>query len=458
MASHRGQVAYAVLVADIDAHRSVPGPHPRVIEFRHASAMSSETISLITIPLFSAAIGYVTNWTGVWMLFNPVRFAGFRLPGLHTVSQILPRRIQQIPGIMVGGVGWQGIIPSRAAKMGSIAVDKGIAKLGRVGDFYETLDPDGIAEHIVRSGDVRELVDRVMEREHPALWRELTPDLREAIHVRVERQYPELIRELTHVIGQNIDELLDVKLMVIRRFERQPELANRIFKSIGDRELRLIINMGFVLGFVQGIPVAALTAIVGAPWVLLVCGPIVGWVTNWIAILMIFEPVEPKRILGIRFQGMFLRRQDEVAEVYADVIANDIVTVHNMGEELLQGANSDRTRQMIQKALRPAIDRSVGSARPLVRLAVGPREYDAIRETVAREGVDSTMTPLSDPDLNRRQGAAVRSLLVERMREMPANDFSDMLRTVIRQDEWLLLAHGGALGIVGGALHLLLFA
>jgi len=216
--------------------------------------------------------------------------------------------------------------------------------------------------------------------------------------------------------------------------------------------------MGFVLGFVQGIPVAALTAIAGAPWVLLVCGPIVGWVTNWIAILMIFEPVEPKRILGIRFQGMFLRRQDEVAEVYADVIANDIVTVHNMGEELLHGANSDRTRQMIQKALRPAIDRSVGSARPLVRLAVGPREYDAIRETVAREGVDSTMTPLSDPELNRRQGAAVRSLLVERMREMPANDFSDMLRTVIRQDEWLLLAHGGALGIVGGALHLLLFA
>ena len=92
--------------------------------------MSSETISLITIPLFSAAIGYVTNWTGVWMLFNPVRFAGFRLPGLRVISQLLPRRIQQIPGIMVGGVGWQGIIPSRAAKMGSIAVDKGIAKVG----------------------------------------------------------------------------------------------------------------------------------------------------------------------------------------------------------------------------------------------------------------------------------------------------------------------------------------
>ena len=109
--------------------------------------MSSETISLLTIPLFSAAIGYVTNWTGVWMLFNPLRFAGFRLPGLSAVSQILPRRIQQIPGIMVGGVGWQGIIPSRAAKMGSIAVDKGIAKLGTPGEFYDRVDPEGYLLH-----------------------------------------------------------------------------------------------------------------------------------------------------------------------------------------------------------------------------------------------------------------------------------------------------------------------
>jgi uncharacterized membrane protein YheB (UPF0754 family) len=371
----------------------------------------------------------------------------------------MPRRIQQIPGIMVGGVGWQGIIPSRAAKMGSIAVDKGIAKLGNPSEFYERIDPEKLADYIVESsrGDIRELVEDAVRREHPQLWRELTPEMREGLHSRVERQFPEIVHEIFDRIGSNIDQLLDVKLMVIRRIEESPELANKIFKSVGDKELRLIINMGFVIGFALGIPVAALTALTGS-WVLLVCGPIVGWVTNWVAILMIFEPVEPRRIMGIRFQGMFLRRQQEVADIYAGVIADDIVTVKNMGEELLHGANSDRTRRMIADALRPAIDRSVGSARPLVRLAVGPQSYDAIRETVAQEGVEYTITPLSDPDINRRQSAAIRTLLAERMREMESEDFSDMLRSAIRQDEWLLLAHGGVLGVVGGALHLLLFA
>src|SRR3954454_8850905 len=90
----------------------------------------SDTLKAITIPLFTGVIGYIINWTGVWMLFHPVRFVGFRIPGLSAVAQLLPRRMQEIPGIMHGGVGWQGIVPNRAAKMGSIAVDKGIAKLG----------------------------------------------------------------------------------------------------------------------------------------------------------------------------------------------------------------------------------------------------------------------------------------------------------------------------------------
>ena len=104
------------------------------------------------------------------MLFQPVRFAGLRVPGLSALAQVLPRRIQQIPGIAHGGIGWQGIIPSRAAKMGSIAVDKGIAKLGSPSEFYKQLDPEKIAEHILVTAreDIRALVERILGPRAPA--------------------------------------------------------------------------------------------------------------------------------------------------------------------------------------------------------------------------------------------------------------------------------------------------
>jgi uncharacterized membrane protein YheB (UPF0754 family) len=421
--------------------------------------MDSHTISVITIPIFSGAIGYATNWTGVWMLFNPLQFAGVRVPGLRTVASLLPRKVQEIPGVMHGGIGWQGIIPSRAAKMGSIAVDKGIAKVGTAGDFYAQLDPEKIAEQILRSSrrDIRDIVERVMQREHPRLWNDLPPQVREAVHERVAQQLPDIVRDVTDQIGRNIDQLLDVKLMVIRHIEATPALANRVFLEVGRKELRFIINFGFFFGFACGIPVIFLTEALPYWWVLPVAGTVIGWVTNWLAIYMIFEPSEPRKIGPFTLQGLFLRRQPEAADVYASVIAEDIVTISNIGEELLHGPRADRTRQMIETALRPAVDRATGPARAAVRVAVGTREYDAIRESVAVEAVDYTVTPLSDPDFNREQSAAVNALIARRMRELAPADFSEMLRAAIKQDEWLLFLHGAVLGFGAGLLHLAIF-
>src|SRR4051812_14685607 len=422
--------------------------------------IKNETISLISVPFFSGAIGYLTNWSGVWMLFNPVRFSGFRLPGLAPLARLLPRKIQQIPGVMHGGVGWQGIIPSRAAKMGSIAVDKGIAKLGTPGDFYEQLEPDKIAEHILTSAreDVRDVVERIMVREHPALWRDLLPRVREGVHERVQEQLPEIIHTVTDEIGTNIDQLLDVKLMVIRRFEEDPAIANRIFLEMGRKELRFIVNFGFFFGFLLGIPTAVLTEIVFPAWWLLpICGVIIGYTTNLLGIWMIFEPVEPRQFLGRKIQGLFLKRQPEVSDIYSRIIADDIVTLHNIGDELLHGPRSDRTRKMIEDVMHPAVDRAAGRARGLVRVAVGTREYDAIRASVAEETVDYAVTPFRDEEFSKARSRRVRELLAARMREMSPRDFSEMLRTVMREDEWLLYLHGAVLGFGAGLIHLGLF-
>jgi uncharacterized membrane protein YheB (UPF0754 family) len=420
----------------------------------------NETISLISVPLFTGAIGYLTNWSGVWMLFYPIRFRGVRIPGLAPLVGLLPRKIQQIPGVMQGGAGWQGIIPSRAAKMGSIAVDKGIAKLGSPSEFYEQLDPEAMAEHMLASarGDIRDVVERIMVREHPQLWRDLPPRVREAVHARVQEQLPDILRTITDEIGTHVDQLLDVKLMVIRHIEAHPELINRVYLEVGRRELRFIINFGFFFGFCLGLPTAILTVLVFTQWwVLPLAGVIIGYVTNWVALWMIFEPVEPRTLGRFTLHGLFLRRKPEIATAYSGIIANDIVNMRNVGEELLHGPQSDRTRLMIETALRPAVDGAVGPAQPAVRVAMGTEEYDRIRESVAVEAVDYAMTPLTDPEFNVQQSASVQKLIEARMQEMSYSDLVELLRSAMKEDEWLLLLHGAVLGFVAGLIHLAIF-
>jgi uncharacterized membrane protein YheB (UPF0754 family) len=419
--------------------------------------VSTSTIALITVPVVTGVIGYTTNWTGVLMLFYPVHFRGLRARWLQRIARRLPFKIRQIPGLMLGGIGWQGIVPSRAKKMGSLAVDSGIAKLGTPKEFFKQLDVEKIAEQIVAStrGELPELIERIMWREDPELWRELPGAAKAVLYQRVQEQLPSIVRSLTDEIGDHIDQLVDVKLMVIKRFD--PELANRVFLDMGGRELRFIKNFGFFFGFALGIPVAALTHFVTFWWLLPVLGVLIGWFTNWVALWMIYEPPEWRRYGPLRWKGLFIRRQPEVADVYAVIVADEILTVAEFGRELLNGPQSDRTRALIEAALEPAIDRATGELRPAVRVAVGHRRYEGIRHAFATEPIDLVLDPLTDPQFSRTQSATMRKLIAERMREMAPADFGEMLRTATREDEWLLLAHGAVLGLIGGLVHLAIF-
>src|ERR1700710_2703497 len=162
---------------------------------------------VVSVPVFTGVVGWLINWTGLVMLFSPVRFHGVTVPGMRQLSRVLPRKLQEVPGILQGGIGWQGIVPARAAKMGSIAVDKAIAKLGTPKEFYQQLEPDQIAEHIVEvfAPHSPAMTESIMSLAHPARWLALPPRAREAVVTRVQAERPGVVRTVTDEIGEHID-------------------------------------------------------------------------------------------------------------------------------------------------------------------------------------------------------------------------------------------------------------
>jgi len=191
-----------------------------------------------SIPAFTAVIGILINWTGLIMLFSPVRFHGVTVPGLRELSSVLPHKVQEVPGLMLGGIGWQGIIPARAAKMGSIAVDKAISKLGTPAEFYQNLEPDRIAEHIVElfGPELPELIEEVMRDEHPALWGDLPPAGRRQVApeggVLVAH---DLFDELGELGAEQLYDVLGdpVRLEILIELRGRAELGDRLVDGDG---------------------------------------------------------------------------------------------------------------------------------------------------------------------------------------------------------------------------------
>ncbi|NKX86191.1 hypothetical protein [Nocardia coubleae] len=458
-----------------------------LLNWEEMTGLSKFWVDMISIPIFSAIAGLITNWTGVIMLFAPVRFTGFYVPGLKTLFPLLPRKVQILPTFAPGGIlGFQGFIPARAEKMASLMVDNAVAKIGTAKDFFDQMDPRKISAQVahVALPNVRSMVDSIMTTEHPQLWADMPPRAREAIYARVEAELPAITDRAFDFIGANIDQLLDVKLMVVGYLRRRPELLKDVIYGLGAPELRFMTRSG-VLGFPFGVVVAlwlsllhyssphgdtpamielpgwlhTLVHLVPAWLVVVLGGAVVGVLVNIIAIKVVFEPANPqpryKYPWGV---AKFAKRQYQAAADLGHAIGYQIVTLDVVTEQLLDGPSGDKTRAVIAHFLQLEIDRILGPLRSVTRLAVGPRHFDAIQAT-AGASLATEMKPwlVEDVEFSQSTAASVDELATEKLRELPPEEFVEMLYTAIEQDAWLLYLHGGILGALVGGVHLLVF-
>ena len=75
---------------------------------------------------------------------------------------------------------------------------------------------------------------------------------------------------------------------------------------------------------------AATTILLATPFITAA----IGWLTNWVAIQMLFHPRQPIHLLFFRWQGLIPRRQAQLAAQTAEIIEREILQQHGILNEI----------------------------------------------------------------------------------------------------------------------------
>ena len=394
-----------------------------------------ELLQYLSIPVIAALIGWATNWLAIKMTFYPIEFFGW-------------------PPYL----GWQGIIPSKARKMALISVDATIAKIGTVPQIFQQLDPNVLATQLIHTINPRleGYVNELMMSESPALWQSLPGPAKWLVYERARKALPALVMQVMDDIAQNVEQLLDIKTMVINQLTADKTLLNRIFLTCGYREFHFIVKSGLYLGFGFGLLQMLLWYVVPVWWVLPLGGLMVGFATNWIALNVIFRPLYPVQIGRWRIQGLFLKRQPEVAESFCHIVAHDILTVGGIIDAILDGPRGEQALDIVKAHLRPLLNADAGVNQTLAHMALGPTAAVGLRNRLENKAVELSRSALSQPAFQKDRARAIESIMVERMRALSSSEFQDLLRPCFQEDEIKLILVGAALGMLAGIGQLVL--
>ena len=387
----------------------------------------------VSIPFVAGIIGWATNWAAIRMTFKPLEFVGVR-PFL----------------------GWQGIIPSKAGKMAEIFVDKTMFRLGTLKELFLSMEPELISDHIARVMDRRleGYTDEILYLRHPRVWRLLPNAVRENVYARVREEMPKLIENLMADAADEIEDLIDFKHMLVTRLEGDKDLLNRLFLEAGSEEFKFIVRSGLYFGFLFGLVQLTVWIFYKSWWVLPAFGIFVGYATNWLAINMIFRPLHPRKFMRWTIQGLFLRRQREVAAVWCKLVSSEIITLQHIMYAMLYGARAERAKALIQRHIRPVADRVMETYQPAAQVVVAEQTLDEIRDSVGEKAVAVSTDPFDHWPFNRDRARRAETLLRERMESLPPREFQDLLRPCFEEDELKLILTGAALGFLAGIAQL----
>ena len=382
-----------------------------------------------SIPVVAGLVGWITNWAAIELTFKPLRFVGWK-PWL----------------------GWQGIIPSKAAKMASIFVDSTMARLGTLPELFEQMEPDVISRQIVRvmSPRMERYADRLMLEVDADLWRNTPELIKQGIYERLRKNLPKVVDQLMAEASEQVEDPIDFKHMLTTRLVEDPALLNRLFIESGTKEFRFLVRSGLYFGFLFGIVQLAVWIVHPAAWVLPAFGVAVGYATNWIALNLIFRPLHPKKVGPWTLQGLFLKRQKEVAVVWCGLVTRHIVTVRALAYAMIFGPHRDRTADLVRKHLQPIVLEGAGPMLIPAQLAVGQDALDELTRRVGDISVEVSREPFDDWHFNRERAVVVERLLRERMEALSSEEFQDLLRPCFQEDELKLILVGAFLGGLAG--------
>ena len=182
-------------------------------------------------------------------------------------------------------------------------------------------------------------------------------------------------------------------------------------------------------------------------------GLLVGWATNWIALNVIFRPLREHKVGPLKIQGLFLKRQPEVAESFCHIVTHEILTVGNIINAIMEGPKGDRARNMVKKHIKPLVDETAGMGKALAD-GVRPDRLATLKNQVGEKAIEISQTSFNNPVFEKDRAQAVESIMVERMIALSSEEFQDLLRPCFQEDEIKLILVGAFLGFAAGVCQL----
>ena len=191
--------------------------------------------------------------------------------------------------------------------------------------------------------------------------------------------------------------------------------------------------------------------------ILAIVGGIIGYITNVIAIKLIFRPIEPIKIPIINKEiiGLIPKRKSEIAQNIGQVIQDELIDIHELIKNVVSENDKEEIVFYIKNKINDVVDKKINQS-PLGFMGIGKMVNDFISEHLDDE-IKNAVDELTEVLINKgKDRINIQEIVKDKINELDLYKLEEIILSIVKKElkhiETLGLVLGFFIGIVQGII------
>ncbi len=183
----------------------------------------------------------------------------------------------------------------------------------------------------------------------------------------------------------------------------------------------------------------------------------IGWITNFIAIKMLFHPRQPLQVGSLTVQGIFPKRQKALAFNLAAVIEGELLSHDDIRQAMHRPEFARRLKDRILDGFTDFLSKRLGGLNPMIAMFLDSAMMDRIKGLLDAE-MDRIVPGLLETATSELQNSLdLRQIIQDKIEGLSMERLEALLMSIMAREFRFIEVVGAVLGAAIGLVQGLIF-
>ncbi|WP_431216735.1 DUF445 domain-containing protein [Puia sp. P3] len=180
------------------------------------------------------------------------------------------------------------------------------------------------------------------------------------------------------------------------------------------------------------------------------------WLTIWMALKLLFHPRQPKKILGFTLQGVFPKKQRQIAESLGKIVGQELLSFGDIEQTITNPDNVRKILPLAEEHIDNFLRNKLKESMPMIAMFIGDKTISQLKAVFMQELEELFPVIMKNYVANLRNDLDLERIVVDKIAGFSNDRLEAMLNQFLTKEFRFVEVIGAALGFLIGLLQIML--